>query len=157
MCHRVQLWVDAVSATANGSHMVTTAYDGQARVVISGRPMDITIIVNTVSNGAFGIGVGTPTRLNQRTCYYNTNHAMAWLYDAWHGLVNTDWTGPDGTYAPRHAAGRRVVVLMVRGGTLSFSVDGVVMPGTWPIPSPANIIVSPGWAGGTVDISATLM
>ena len=154
----MQLWVDAVDVTANGSHMVTTAGQGQARVVISGRPMDITIIVNTVTNGLFGIGVGTPTRLNQRTCYYNTNHAMAWHYNAFWGLVNTDRFGQgDGTYAPRHDAGRRVVVLMVRGGTLSFSVDGVVMPGTWPIPSPANIIVSPGWAGGTVDISATLM
>ncbi len=150
------MWVDAVDATANGSHMVTTANYGQARVVISGRPMDITIIVNTVREGTFGIGVGTPTRLNQYTYQYTANHAMAWFYDAFYGLVNTDVTG-GGTYAPRRDPGRRVVVLMVRGGTLSFSVDGVVMPGTWPIPSPANIIVSPYGAGSIVDISATLM
>lgn len=142
--------------TVNGSHMVTTGLCGQARVLITGRAMDITVVVNAKVDGIFGIGVGAPDRLHGDTYAYNRNHDMAWFYDAYYGLVNTDVSSP-GSFSHRHGAGRHVVLLMVRGGTLTFSVDGVLMPGEWDIPSPAYLIVSPFWIGGTVDISATLM
>ena len=134
--------------------MVTTGYYGQATAAIPDGDGDLPVIVNTKSYGGFGIGVGTPDRLYGATHYYNDNHDMAWHYYAFHGLVNTD-VPPyrDGPYAPFRDPGRRVVLLRIRGGMLSFAVDGVDMPGAWPIPSPANLIVSACWPGGTVDIS----
>ncbi len=135
-----------------GLRVTTTAYEGQVTVALTGNDV-ITMIIDLKGSGTLGMGVGTPDHLNEPTHHYNDNHDMAWHWNAYHGHVSKDFDGSDGPYAPRHAAGVRKVVVTIRDGTLSFAVDDVIMPGSWAIPSPAYLVVSPWGRSSTIDFS----
>ncbi len=134
--------------------MTTTDRQGQVTVALTGNDV-ITMIIDLKNSGTLGMGVGTPDHLNEDTYDYKDNHDMAWHWDAFHGQVNKDYdfSSSVGPYAPRCDPGVRKVVVTIRDGTLSFAVDDVIMRGSWAIPSPAYLVVSPYGKGSTIDFS----
>ncbi len=145
-----------VTTRANGSSVAVLNTDGRAvartkQIHCGARGvMDIEMVFTPGGQAAYAsIFVGALSTVTSPSSSLSSNPGHAFSYDCYNGSVCTDdMTG----YPVRHGA--FTTLLHIRGNMLTFSVDGELQRGSWPIPDDFYVLAVTYFAGSSCVISS---